>query len=70
MVIGAGHTKTAGAWRFAAGCGCLLSSYIHAVGQDTNMRLLFRREVRLLIFAPAAISGLPLWGLRSSPPQP
>ena len=46
-----------------AGCGCLLISYIHAVGRDTDVRLLFRREVRLLIFALAAISGLPLWGL-------
>jgi len=63
LVIGAGHTETAWAWGFAAGCGCLLISYIHAVGRDTDVRLLFRREVRLLIFALAAISGLPLWGL-------
>jgi 1L-myo-inositol 1-phosphate cytidylyltransferase / CDP-L-myo-inositol myo-inositolphosphotransferase len=33
------------------------------VGRDTDVRLLFRREVRLLILAMAAISGLPLWGL-------
>jgi len=63
LVIAAGHTETAWAWGFAAGCGCLLISYIHAVGRDTDVRLLFRREVRLLIFAVAAISGLPLLGL-------
>ena len=63
LVLGAGHTETAWAWGFAAGCGCLLIPYIHAVGRDTGVRLLFRREVRLLIFALAAVSGLPLWGL-------
>jgi CDP-L-myo-inositol myo-inositolphosphotransferase len=38
-------------------------SYVHAVGRDTDVRLLFRREFRLLIFAVAAVIGLPLWGL-------
>lgn len=63
LVIGAGHTEAAWAWGFAAGCGCLLIPYLHAVGRDTGVRLLFRREVRLLIFSLAAIGGLPLWGL-------
>lgn len=63
LVVGAGATSTVWAWGFAAGCGCLLISYVHAVGRDTDVRLLFRREVRLLIFALAAISGQPLWGL-------
>jgi len=36
---------------------------VHAVGRETDVRLLFRREVRLLIFAVAAMSGQPLWGL-------
>ena len=48
---------------FAAAVGCLLVSYVHAVGRDTDVRLLFRREFRLLIFAVAAIAGFPLWGL-------
>ena len=69
LVIGAGHTETAWAWGFAAGCGCPIS-YIHAVGRDTDVRLLFRREVRLLIFALAAISGLRYGGWRSSPSRP
>lgn len=51
------------AWGFAAAVGCLLISYVHAVGRDTDVRLLFRREFRLLIFAVAAIAGFPLWGL-------
>jgi len=63
LVLAAGGSSTAWAWGFAAGCGCLLISYVHAVGRDTDVRLLFRREVRLLIFALAAISGQPLWGL-------
>jgi phosphatidylglycerophosphate synthase len=63
LIVGSGATPTAWAWGFAAGCGCLLISYVHAVGRDTDVRLLFRREVRLLIFALAAISGQPLWGL-------
>lgn len=63
LIIAAGHTEAAWAWGLAAACGCLLISYIHAVGRDTDVRLLFRREVRLLIFALAAISGLPLLGL-------
>jgi len=36
---------------------------VHAVGRDTDVRLLFRREFRLLIFAIAAILAVPLWGL-------
>jgi choline kinase/phosphatidylglycerophosphate synthase len=63
LTLAAGATPTAWAFGFAAGCGCLLISYVHAVGRDTDVRLLFRREVRLLIFALAAISGQPLWGL-------
>lgn len=63
LILAAGATPTAWAWGFAAGCGCLLISYVHAVGRDTDVRLLLRREVRLLIFALAAISGQPLWGL-------
>jgi 1L-myo-inositol 1-phosphate cytidylyltransferase / CDP-L-myo-inositol myo-inositolphosphotransferase len=58
-----GATVTAWAWGFAAAVGCLLVSYVHAVGRDTDVRLLFRREFRLLIFAVAAIAGFPLWGL-------
>ncbi|WP_165949106.1 NTP transferase domain-containing protein [Kribbella turkmenica] len=63
LVLATGATRTAWAWGFAAAVGCLLISYVHAVGRDTDVRLLFRREFRLLIFALAAISGFPLWGL-------
>lgn len=63
LVLGAGGTRTDWMWGFAAGVGCLLVSYVHAVGRDTDVRLLFRREFRLLIFAVSAIVGLPLWGL-------
>ena len=63
LVLATGATRTAWAWGFAAATGCLLVSYVHAVGRDTDVRLLFRREFRLLIFAVAAIVGLPLWGL-------
>jgi choline kinase/phosphatidylglycerophosphate synthase len=63
LIMGAGATRTAWAWGFAAACGCLLVSYVHAIGHDTNVRLLFRREFRLLIFALAGIIGLPLLGL-------
>jgi CDP-L-myo-inositol myo-inositolphosphotransferase len=63
LVLAAGRTPTAWGWGFAAAAGCLLVSYVHAVGRDTDVRLLFRREFRLLIFAVAAVIGLPLWGL-------
>ncbi len=63
LVLATGATVTAWAWGFAAAVGCLLVSYVHAVGRDTDVRLLFRREFRLLIFAVAAIAGFPLWGL-------
>jgi CDP-L-myo-inositol myo-inositolphosphotransferase len=63
LVLATGATLTAWAWGFAAAVGCLLVSYVHAVGRDTDVRLLFRREFRLLIFAVAAIAGFPLWGL-------
>ena len=63
LIVGAGASSSDWAWGFAAGCGCLLISYVHAVGRDTDVRLLFRREVRLLIFAVAAIVGQPLVGL-------
>ena len=63
LVLAAGATTSVWAWGFAAAAGCLLVSYIHAVGRDTDVRLLFRREVRLLIFAAGAIAGVPLWGL-------
>lgn len=63
LIAGAGATRTVWAWGFAAACGCLLVSYVHAIGRDTDVRLLFRREFRLLIFALAAIIGQPLWGL-------
>jgi 1L-myo-inositol 1-phosphate cytidylyltransferase / CDP-L-myo-inositol myo-inositolphosphotransferase len=63
LAVGAGASSGDWAWAFAAGCGCLLISYVHAVGRDTDVRLLFRREVRLLIFALAAIVGQPLLGL-------
>jgi choline kinase/phosphatidylglycerophosphate synthase len=63
LILAEGATRTAWTWGFAAGAGCLLVSYIHAVGRDTDVRLLFRREFRLLIFAVAAVVGLPLWGL-------
>ncbi len=63
LVVGAGASTTTWAWGFAAAAGCLLVSYVHAVGRDTDVRLLFRREFRLLLFALAAIVGLPLWGL-------
>jgi CDP-L-myo-inositol myo-inositolphosphotransferase len=63
LILAAGATRTAWGWGFAAAVGCLLVSYVHAVGRDTDVRLLFRREFRLLIFATAAVIGLPLWGL-------
>lgn len=63
LVLGARAGVTGWIWGFAAACGCLLVSYLHAVGRDTDVRLLFRREVRLLIFALSAIAGFPLWGL-------
>jgi CDP-L-myo-inositol myo-inositolphosphotransferase len=63
LVLATGATQTAWAWGFAAAIGCLLISYVHAVGRDTDVRLLFRREFRLLIFAVAAVAGFPLWGL-------
>jgi CDP-L-myo-inositol myo-inositolphosphotransferase len=63
LVLATGPTSAAWVWGFAAGVGCLLISYVHAVGRDTDVRLLFRREFRLLIFAVAAIAGIPLWGL-------
>ncbi|GAA1637100.1 bifunctional L-myo-inositol-1-phosphate cytidylyltransferase/CDP-L-myo-inositol myo-inositolphosphotransferase [Kribbella alba] len=63
LVLAAGATRTAWGWGFAAAIGCLLVSYVHAVGRDTDVRLLFRREFRLLIFAVSAVIGLPLWGL-------
>ncbi|HEX6445278.1 MAG TPA: NTP transferase domain-containing protein [Streptosporangiales bacterium] len=63
LVLAAGGSRSAWEWGFAAGAGCLLVSYIHAVGRDTDVRLLFRREFRLLIFAVAAIAGVPLWGV-------
>lgn len=63
LVLGAGGSSSDWAWGFAAGCGCLMISYVHAIGRETDVRLLFRREVRLLIFALAAIVGLPLAGL-------
>jgi CDP-L-myo-inositol myo-inositolphosphotransferase len=63
LLLAAGATETAWAWGFAAACGCLLVSYVHAIGRDTDVRLLFRREFRLLLFALAAIIGQPLLGL-------
>jgi 1L-myo-inositol 1-phosphate cytidylyltransferase / CDP-L-myo-inositol myo-inositolphosphotransferase len=63
LVLASGATPTAWAWGFAAAAGCLLVSYVHAVGRDTDVRLLFRREFRLLIFAVSAVIGFPLWGL-------
>jgi choline kinase/phosphatidylglycerophosphate synthase len=63
LVLATGATRTAWGWGFAAAAGCLLVSYVHAVGRDTDVRLLFRREFRLLIFAIAAVIGLPLYGL-------
>jgi choline kinase/phosphatidylglycerophosphate synthase len=63
LVLAAGATTTVWPWGFAAAVGCLLVSYIHAVGRDTDVRLLLRREFRLLIFAVGAIAGYPLWGL-------
>jgi choline kinase/phosphatidylglycerophosphate synthase len=63
LIFADGLTTTSLAWGFAAGVGCLLVSYVHAVGRDTDVRLLFRREFRLLIFAAAAVAGLPLSGL-------
>lgn len=63
LVLAAGATPTAWAWGFAAACGCLLVPYIHAIGRDTDVLLLFRREFRLLLFALAAIAFQPLLGL-------
>jgi len=63
LVIGAGATRDVWAWGFAAAAGCLLVPYVHAIGRDTDVRLLFRREFRLLIFAVAAVIGQPLLGL-------
>jgi choline kinase/phosphatidylglycerophosphate synthase len=63
LILGAGASHGIWAWGFAAACGCLLVSYVHAIGRDTDVRLLFRREFRLLLFALAAITGQPLVGL-------
>jgi 1L-myo-inositol 1-phosphate cytidylyltransferase / CDP-L-myo-inositol myo-inositolphosphotransferase len=69
LVIGAGGGESdAGArdawiWGLAAGVGCLLVSYVHAVGRDLDVHLLFRREFRLLILAAGAIAGEPLAGV-------
>ncbi|TDO36310.1 CDP-L-myo-inositol myo-inositolphosphotransferase [Kribbella sp. VKM Ac-2527] len=63
LILATGPTPSAWPWGFAAATGCLLVSYVHAVGRDTDVRLLFRREFRLLIFAIAAILTVPLWGL-------
>jgi len=63
LVLGAGASQASWAWGFAAACGSLLVSYVHAIGRDTDVRLLFRREFRLLVFAVAAIIGQPLGGL-------
>lgn len=63
LLVGAGATPAAWAWGFAAACGCLLVSYVHAIGRDTDVRLLLRREFRLLLFALAAVIGQPLLGL-------
>ncbi|WP_432945607.1 CDP-alcohol phosphatidyltransferase family protein [Kribbella sp. CA-253562] len=63
VAVAAGATATAWAIGFAAAAGCLLVSYVHAVGRDTDVRLLLRREFRLLILAAAAIAGFPLAGL-------
>jgi CDP-L-myo-inositol myo-inositolphosphotransferase len=63
LVLAADATRTAWPWGFAAAAGSLLVSYIHAVGRDTDVRLVFRREFRLLILAVGAIAGFPLWGL-------
>lgn len=63
LVLGAGASQASWAWGFAAACGCLLVSYVHAIGRDTDVRLLFRREFRLLVFAMAAMIGQPLGGL-------
>jgi CDP-L-myo-inositol myo-inositolphosphotransferase len=63
LVIGAGASRSTWIWGFAAACGCLLVPYVHAIGRDTDVRLLFRREFRLLIFALAAVIGQPVWGL-------
>jgi CDP-L-myo-inositol myo-inositolphosphotransferase len=63
LVSAADATTAAWAWGFAAGAGCVLVSYVHAVGRDTDVRLLLRREFRLLVFALAAILAVPLWGL-------
>ena len=49
--------------RLAAACGCLLVSYLHAIGRDTDVRLLFRREFRLLGLRPGSRFGQPLLGL-------
>ncbi len=63
LILATGPTQSAWPWGFAAATGCLLVSYVHAVGRDTDVRLLFRREFRLLIFAIAAILTVPVWGL-------
>jgi choline kinase/phosphatidylglycerophosphate synthase len=63
LVLGAGGSRDAWVWGFAAGSGCLLVSYVHAIGRDLDVHLLLRREFRLLIFALCAIAELPMWGL-------
>jgi CDP-L-myo-inositol myo-inositolphosphotransferase len=63
LVLGSGGSRDAWVWGFAAASGCLLVSYVHAIGRDLDVRLLLRREFRLLIFALCALAEAPLWGL-------
>jgi phosphatidylglycerophosphate synthase len=62
LVVAAGNTPRDWAVGFAAAAASLLISYINALVPAAPRRLL-RRDVRLLICAVAAATGLPLWGL-------
>lgn len=62
LVLAAGDTPRDWAVGFAAAAASLLISYINALVPTAPRRLL-RRDVRLLLCALAAATGLPLWGL-------
>lgn len=62
LALAAGGGAGAWVWAFAAAAASMLISYVNALAPDAPRRLL-RRDVRLLLCALAAATGLPLWGL-------